>query len=164
MAPALRDAYTLPGLRMLLAQLGPSWYQTVVLARRLQKGSMSMRKQPERGPGGQIPGPPWERQEVRRGYLRELPSAIQQPEEERHVCHHLQAAMRARRWEAIPGPGGGQAAEGPRSCSAPGCSCHQLFLCRRRHPLHACGQAQPASVSHASVLYLWFQSPGSWAW
>lgn len=29
--------------------------------------------------------------------------------------------------------------------------------------LHACGQTQLVNVSHASVLYLWFWSPGSQA-
>ena len=62
----------------------------------------------------------------------------------------------------IPGPGGGQAAEGPSQLLCPWLLL-SVTLCRRRHPLHACGQAQPANVSHASVLYLWFRSPGSQA-
>lgn len=34
---------------------------------------------------------------------------------------------------------------------------------REKALLHACGQTQPVSASHASVLYLWFWSPGSQA-
>ena len=102
---------------------GPSSYQTVVLARRLQK--CEHEKTARKGAWRAGPGP--SHKSGRRwggGYLRELPSAIQQPRRRAPCLPPSPTAMRACRWGA---PSQGQEVDrplrAPRSCSAPGCSC-----------------------------------------
>lgn len=157
----LGGSHTLSGPRRLLAQLGTPWYRSAALTTGSKK--VSVRKQPESGPRGQNPSPPAGVTGDRRGGLPAR-AAVSNPAitKKNHMpgaisdCYACPATR-----SAILRPGSGHGLlSAPHTCSALHCSCLYLLLCKRKCSSTHAGK-QPMSVSHTSVLYLWFCSPGS---
>ena len=147
----------------LLAQLGPPWSESTALAKRLWKGECekTSRKRAKR------PAPKSFSRSARRweGGLPER-AAISHPAITKKNLMPGAISDRYTRPPAgkvILGPGSGHGCWVPLTPALSFADLVCVFLFARECSLHACGQAQPASVSHISVLYLWFWSPGSQA-
>lgn len=147
----------------LLPQPRPPWCQGTAWDKRPQKGARE--KTPRSGPRGGDPRPP---AGVAAGGKTGLPESAATSHPAITKENHMPGAISdgyacVPAGKAIPGPGSGHGCWGPLAlalCFAdPVC----VFLFSRESALYACGQAQPLSVSHISVLYLWFWSPGSQA-
>lgn len=63
----------------------------------------------------------------------------------------------------ILGPGSGHGRGVPLTLAVPFAAAVVSSSLQEKALLHACGQTRLVNVSHASVLYLWFWSPGSQA-